>query len=584
MNNKLYIAKLENKIKTLQEEIELNKSKKCDMTLEESEEIYKSFFEHSLLGQLYIGIDGSFLKINKSFCNMLQYTKEELMKLKIQDVTYGEDLEYTEYIFQRAANKELTNFCFEKRYVAKNGQILYCRLSSSLIYDNNNNPKYFVTQIEDITVRKISEENLRKFQKAIESSSASIIITDKSGHIEYVNPKFSEITGYSFQEVLGKNPRFLKSNHNPPSEYKELWETILSGNPWQGEFLNVKKNRDFYWEKAKISPIFNSKNKITHFVAVKDDITKQKEIETFLYESNKRYENLSQNIPGVLFQFMISAEGKLSIPYANMATNKILNISPKDLKNNPDFFISNIHKDDLLNFKNTFKISKETLTPFHWTGRIVIDNNIKWLQIDSSPSKTNDNGLLWDGVIIDVTKEKINEEKIKMLNEELKKLSYTDALTGVFNRRRIIEIGEEELNKAKDSNRKLSIGILDIDFFKKVNDTYGHINGDVVLKTISAKCSELLESEGYFGRFGGEEFLFILPNKNAQEAYEMAQKMCNLISNKTIKAGEYDISVTVSIGVSEANCGSDLNVAIKNADTALYKAKNNGRNRAETFL
>ena len=78
-----------------------------------------------------------------------------------------------------------------------------------------------------------------------------------------------------------------------------------------------------------------------------EHITKQKEIETFLYESNKRYENLSQNIPGVLFQFMISAEGKLSIPYANMATNKILNISPKDLKNNPDFFISNIHKDDL---------------------------------------------------------------------------------------------------------------------------------------------------------------------------------------------------------------------------------------------
>lgn len=564
----------------LHKERPLYKCPKCDMALKESEEIYRSSFELSLLGQVHIGIDGSIIKCNKAFCEMLQYTKEELTKLKVQDITFVEDIERTKDILIKAANKELTNFCLEKRYLTRNGHILYCRLSCSLIYDNNSIPKYLIAQVDNITNRKIAEENLRKFKKAIESSSASIIITDKLGNIEYVNPKFSEITGYSFSEVLGSNPRFLKPKNKPSSDYKKLWDTILSGKPWQGEFLNVKKNGEYYWESAKISPIFNEKNEITHFVAVKNDITKEKEIKMFLYESKKRYENLAQNIPGVLFQFKISSEGEISIPYANIATSKILGISPKDLKNTPDFFIRNVHKDDLLEFKNAFKISKETLTPFHWNGRMVIDNNIKWLKIDSSVSKANDYGLLWDGVIVDITKEKVNEEKIKMLNEELKKISYTDALTGVFNRRRIIEIGQEELIK---TNGKLSLGMVDIDFFKKVNDTYGHVNGDVVLRTIADECSKLLGNEGYFGRFGGEEFLFILPNKNVEEAYEIAEKMRILISNAIIKAGEYDINVTISIGVCQTTCCSDLNMTIKNADTALYKAKNNGRNRVETY-
>jgi len=113
------------------------------------------------------------------------------------------------------------------------------------------------------------------------------MITDVDGNIEYVNPKFTQLTGYTLEESVGKTPRFLKSGKTSPDVYKELWETITSGKEWQGEFYNKKKNHEFYWESVSISPIKNTEGAITHFVAVKEDITDRKKIEESLLQSEK---------------------------------------------------------------------------------------------------------------------------------------------------------------------------------------------------------------------------------------------------------------------------------------------------------
>ena len=120
---------------------------------------------------------------------------------------------------------------------------------------------------------------LKKLSEAVEQSSVTVMITDKSGTIEYVNPSFSEVTGYSAKEAIGQNPRILKSGNHPNSFYKDLWETILSGKTWRGEVLNRKKNDEEFWESASISPIVNDEGEITHFVADKEDITEQKKAE-----------------------------------------------------------------------------------------------------------------------------------------------------------------------------------------------------------------------------------------------------------------------------------------------------------------
>ncbi|MGM0416414.1 MAG: chemotaxis protein CheB [Thermodesulfobacteriota bacterium] len=126
---------------------------------------------------------------------------------------------------------------------------------------------------QDITERKRTEERLLKLKSAVEQSVSTIVITDVEGNIEYANPQFEITTGYTVEEALGQNPRILKSDNIKPEEYKELWDTILAGKEWRGEFHNKRKDGSTYWEYATISPIRDSRGKLTHFLAVKEDIT-----------------------------------------------------------------------------------------------------------------------------------------------------------------------------------------------------------------------------------------------------------------------------------------------------------------------
>ncbi len=139
----------------------------------------------------------------------------------------------------------------------------------------------------DITSRKRAEDKLRWLSKAVEQSPASVVITSLEGEIQYVNPKFTEITGYSFEEALGKNPRMLKSGEMPPEAYRKLWETIRTGE-WRGELHNRKKNGELYWEAASICPIRDEAGQPAYYIAVKEDITARKEMEAALRASAER--------------------------------------------------------------------------------------------------------------------------------------------------------------------------------------------------------------------------------------------------------------------------------------------------------
>src|SRR5574341_191923 len=138
---------------------------------------------------------------------------------------------------------------------------------------------YTVAAIRDISERRRAEAQLRTLSRAVEQSASIVIITDAQGKIEWVNPKFSEVTGYTLDEVKGQNPRLLKSGRTSTEEYRQLWETITAGHEWHGEFHNHKKNGDIYWASATISPVVDANDAISHFVAIQEDITERKRIE-----------------------------------------------------------------------------------------------------------------------------------------------------------------------------------------------------------------------------------------------------------------------------------------------------------------
>ncbi len=165
------------------------------------------------------------------------------------------------------------------RLIRKDGNVIWVEARHVPIYDEAAKLVAVEGIARDISERKRAEEQVRKLLRAVEQSPASIVITDTAGCIEYVNPKFTRLTGYTLAEVVGQNPRILKSGETPPAEYRNLWNTLLAGQNWHGEFHNRKKNGELYWEAASISPIVDETGTITHFVAIKEDITIRKQIE-----------------------------------------------------------------------------------------------------------------------------------------------------------------------------------------------------------------------------------------------------------------------------------------------------------------
>lgn len=167
----------------------------------------------------------------------------------------------------------------------KSGMVLD-RYSSPLI---GRDGSYYgkIWTFRDITERKRTEDALRLLSSAVEQSPVSVLITDLQGRITYVNRKFTQWTGYSFEEILGKNPRILKSGHTTPEEYRKMWKTITQGSEWHGEFRNRKKNGELYWESAAITPIKDGSGRITHFLAIKEDTTERKIIDSQLQQAQK---------------------------------------------------------------------------------------------------------------------------------------------------------------------------------------------------------------------------------------------------------------------------------------------------------
>ena len=195
-------------------------------------------------------------------------------------------------IVQDAVRAALENdkfYSLDHRIVLPDGSIRIVHEQAETVHKNGELTQ-LVGTVQDITERKQTEYELRKLSLAVEQSPATVVITDLNGIIEYVNPRFVEVTGYSAEEAIGQNPRILKSGKTPVSRYKELWDKIKSGKTWQGELINKKKNGQLFWENSLISPIKDSDDSVTHYIALKEDITKRKKAEEALDTWRIQYE------------------------------------------------------------------------------------------------------------------------------------------------------------------------------------------------------------------------------------------------------------------------------------------------------
>lgn len=199
----------------------------------------------------------------------------------------------TRKIFDKSVSGELPNYDAIYPYKRPiDGKIIWTRAIANITRDADGNPVTMYGVQMDITEQVLNERELQKFYLAIEQNPNTVVFTDIKGTIQYVNNQFTKLTGYTFDEAIGLNPSVLKSGIHSKEFYKDLWRTIESGNTWEGELYNKKKNGDLFWEHAKITPVMNDKEEIISYIAIKEDITEMKKKELELQNNKDNLESI----------------------------------------------------------------------------------------------------------------------------------------------------------------------------------------------------------------------------------------------------------------------------------------------------
>lgn len=243
-----------------------------------------------------------FVRFNRAGEQLVGYPREELLGKTDYDLFPKQIADFFMSKDRQVLKSKKLMDISEETIINRGNEQRILHTKKIPLLDETGMPIYLLGISEDITERKKAEESIRKLSHAIEQSPVSIVITDVNGKIEFVNAKFTQITGYSFAESIGQNPRILKSGETPVEEYRQLWETISSGGVWQGEFHNRKKDGHLFWEQATIAPIRDADNVITHYVAVKEDITERKKFEEHLRQVQKM-EAIGQLAGGIAHDF-----------------------------------------------------------------------------------------------------------------------------------------------------------------------------------------------------------------------------------------------------------------------------------------
>ncbi len=242
-----------------------------------SEFNFRSFFELASVGVAQVeALSGRFVQINRKYCDLVGYSEEEMRAMTFRDITHPEDLDIDRQQRRDLIAGEIAEFTVEKRYLRKDGAVVWVILTVSPLWRTGDTPDCTLAVVRDITVRKRAEEELVFASKVFDNSIEGIVVTDREGTILQVNPAFTQITGYTAAEAVGQNPRLLKSDRHPQEFYQTMWAQLLAEGRWSGEIWNRRKHGEIYPEWLTINAVRNPSGRITNYVSIFHDITELK--------------------------------------------------------------------------------------------------------------------------------------------------------------------------------------------------------------------------------------------------------------------------------------------------------------------
>lgn len=427
---------------------------------------------------------------------------------------------------------------------------------------------------------QLQAAHLRKLVVAVEQSPASVAITNLDASLEYVNPRFTEVTGYSAAEVQGKNPRILQSGLTPKETYVAMWKAMTDGKLWKGELLNKRKNGELYWEEAQMAPVKDAAGGVTHYVAVKTDITERKQAEGKLILAASVFTHSREGIT------ITDARGL--IVDVNASFTRITGYSHSEaVGQNPQFLKSGRH--DRAFYADMWG---ELRSKSYWSGEIWNQrkNGEVYPEMLTISAVRDAQGQIQQYVALftDISARKAMEAQVLQL-------AFYDALTGLPNRRLLDDRLKQVMAAGKRSGVYGAVMFLDLDNFKPLNDAHGHDVGDCLLKEVARRLLACVREVDTVARFGGDEFVVLLGELDVSQSASTAQ--AQVVAEKIrvsldapyvlrIDSSDEAAGATVvnhrcsaSIGAVVFSSGQGSpNDILKYADAAMYQAKDAGRN------
>lgn len=421
----------------------------------------------------------------------------------------------------------------------------------------------------DITERKVAEERMRLQLAALEAAANSIWVTDRDGIIQWVNQAFTAITGYGATEVVGQNPRILKSGQHNQGYFKNLWDTILAGNVWRGEIINRRKDGSLYTDEQTITPVRDPQGNISHFVAVNQDITERKRSEELVRKLSAAVEGASD--------WILMTDRNGNIEYVNKAVEEISGYSKDELSGqNARIFKSSKH--DTQFYREMWNTILSGRTFYGILTNRKKNGEIFELYHTITPLKDSEGNIThFITTSTDLTNLQLMEEKINYL-------AYYDVLTEIPNRTLFVDRLNQSLDKSRYEKRNVAIFCIDLDRFKLVNDIFGANLGDIVLREVAKRLTGSVREGDTVARLGSDEFGIALSHVgHSEDVILVAEKVMRNIS-EVVAADGREIMITPSVGIAISPSDGDNPLTLmQNAELALSKAKEQGGNNYQFY-
>ncbi len=543
-----------------------------DNALLESEARFRNAFDAAAIGMAIIALDGKWLQVNSQACRMLGYSESELKNLTFQEVTHPDDLQEDLDYFGQVLRGEIPSYQMEKRYFHKDGHLVWALLSVSMVRGRDGTPVHFVSQLQDITARKQTElelaANRRFLADLFDAIPLPLTVKDDNRRFVLVN----EATGLFHSRPAADFLNKQDSDFYAPERVQQIWaeddEAGHSGMALEEEQSFRTISGEARWvvkhKRRLVSPDGRS-----WLITALFDITGRKRTEIALTQSEARFRALTE----MSSDFYWEQDENFRITAMSAGVEKSVGIDSqwhigKTRWEVPGIMLSEREWAE----HRTMLEAHQPFSDFTY-GRLGAEGETRYLSISGQPIFDAQGKFTgYRGVGKDVTAAKIAEERIQYL-------AYHDSLTALPNRESFNLILSPGIARARRDGTNLAVLFIDLDRFKTINDTLGHHAGDTLLREVGNRLKHCIRQADIVARLGGDEFVVLLQDVGASaHVAKVANKILTEIGSSLEILGQ-EIRITASIGISMyPQDGQDVQALMKNADIAMYHAKQEGKN------